>query len=333
MKLKKALVEWKCTNRKKWHLLPGRQNIYNSPISPTKYNANPWAWSKTNRRTWGKQQTPGKLASQETEPWVLWVSLYPSVPCYWSVAKLYSALCYPMGCKTPGLPAPHHLLEFAYLELRKLSTLKMPMSSNKRKSFLSSAKGSGKRPPNKTKKLLDNNCSALVKCHRENCSPTSKPASKAWVRSLDVHTRDAVKRDSRIPTRVVPQKRRKKPEPKKYLKTWLKISNLARHTSTWSKNGPTPNRINPKTFMSLMCVEFCQMSSLHQLMQSCDHMIIFIQSLKRVNDIDFFFERWTSVTPDINSAWWSWFIIFLLYCQILLVNILPRFLFLYSWGK
>lgn len=24
----------------------------------------------------------------------------------------------------------------------------------------------------------------------------------------------------------------------------------------------------------------------------------------------FFFERWTSVTPEVNYAWWSWFIIF-----------------------
>ena len=56
-----------------------------------------------------------------------------------------------MDFNNPGLPVPHHLPEFAYLELKKPSNLKMPMSSNKQKSLLFIAKGPGKRPPNKTK--------------------------------------------------------------------------------------------------------------------------------------------------------------------------------------
>ena len=59
-----------------------------------------------------------------------------------------------MDCNTPGLPVSHHPPEFAYLELKKPSNLKMPMSSNKQKSLLSIAKGPGKRPPNKTKNFF-----------------------------------------------------------------------------------------------------------------------------------------------------------------------------------
>ena len=43
-----------------------------------------------------------------------------------SVAQLCPTLCYPMDCSTPGLPGPHHLLEFAQVHVRCISEAIQP---------------------------------------------------------------------------------------------------------------------------------------------------------------------------------------------------------------
>lgn len=66
--------------------------------------------------------------------------------------------------------------------------------------------------------------------------------------------------------------------------------NLARHKSTWSKNGPTPKQDKPKDIhVIIVCWILSNVFSV-SMIQSSDYMIIFLQSLNRVNYIDFF---WT----------------------------------------
>ena len=47
-----------------------------------------------------------------------------------SVAKLCPILCDPMVCSTPGLPAPHHLPEFAQVHVRWISDSIQPSHSH-----------------------------------------------------------------------------------------------------------------------------------------------------------------------------------------------------------
>ena len=47
-----------------------------------------------------------------------------SCPC--SAAQPYPTLCDPMDCSIPGLPAPHHLLEFAQIHVHCISDAVQP---------------------------------------------------------------------------------------------------------------------------------------------------------------------------------------------------------------
>ena len=97
-----------------------------------------------------------------------------------------------MDCNTPGLPVSHHPPEFAYLELKKPSNLKMPMSSNKQKRLLSIAKGPGKKPPNKTKNFLTIISQLQSNTIEKTAAPPPIMQAKTE-RSLDFHTHDAVR--------------------------------------------------------------------------------------------------------------------------------------------
>ena len=49
--------------------------------------------------------------------------------CRCSVAQSYPTLCDPMGCSTPGLPVPYHLLEFAQVQVHCISDAVQPSHS------------------------------------------------------------------------------------------------------------------------------------------------------------------------------------------------------------
>ena len=53
-----------------------------------------------------------------------WPGVTEQVCC--SVVQLCSALCDPMNCHVPGLPVPHHLLEFAQVHVHCVSDAVWP---------------------------------------------------------------------------------------------------------------------------------------------------------------------------------------------------------------
>ena len=50
----------------------------------------------------------------------------PSCCCRCSVTQLCPTLCDPMNCSSPGLPVPHHLLEFAQVHVHCISDAIQP---------------------------------------------------------------------------------------------------------------------------------------------------------------------------------------------------------------